>query len=252
MALAAVVENQFTDGVDRAAYTSGSITPVAGALYVAFFVGRTNNLPYVHCEVTGTNGWSGYWNEVKEAQAVYNFAGLTRCGMSAYWTLATSGVAGTIRFAYPNVPILRAGTMHLLRIDGGPSLTAPVGVTGSAHDDTGSAAVITATLTGTPRTDSIIVACAMSDLNSGTMTPTAPYANLGSMQVPINTGISQPMFDEAPVSATVQTTFSGADINALSAVEIRALQPSPPDLVYLAGRGEEWYHIARDAQLALR
>lgn len=219
MVLSAVVENQTKSSVDGNSYTTGSVTPTNAALYVVFVVGRTGNVAHRVPTLTGTNGWNTTWTRVSAAQAIYSFSAINRCGTEVFWGIASSGTAGTLTFDYGAGTNYLSGTIHILRIDGGPNTTSPIGVTGSAHDDTGSATTVTATLTGTPAVTSIVVACASSDIGTGPLTPSSGYATLGTFQIP-DTGCSQPEYDEAPSSTSVGATFAVADICAISAVEV--------------------------------
>lgn len=237
--LVPVVATQFTDAVDRTAYTTGSLTPTSGALYLAFVVGRTADVAYRIPTLTGTNGWDVPWTRIPASQAIYRFTSVDRGGVDVFWGIASSAVAGTLTFDYGAGTSLRAGVLHLIRIDGGPNLSSPIGATATNHIDVATGAVINATLSATPATSSVVVACCMSDLNSGSMTPSTGYANLGSMQNPVNTGISQPMYDEAPTLTTLGTTFSGNDIMALAAVEVRKATTGPFPVVAAVNYSEE-------------
>jgi hypothetical protein len=219
--LVPVVAAQFVDGTDLTSYTTGSLTPTSGALYLAFVVGRTSDVAYRAPTLIGTNGWNVTWTRVPAATAIYRFAGIDRGGTDVFWGVASSAVAGTLTFDYGAGSNLKAGTLHLIRIDGGPNTTAPIGATATNHIDVNTGNTISAILSATPATTSLIVACSFSDLNTGTMTPGSGYTALGSVQVGGSAGVSQPLYDEAPTSSTVGATWSANDILALSAVEIR-------------------------------
>src|SRR5262245_38846789 len=99
MTLTATVATQFLDNVDRTTYTTGILTPTSGALYAGYFCSRTNDInAYKIPAVSGTNGWSGTWTRIPDANAVYRFANVDRGGCDFFWTVATSGTAGTITF----------------------------------------------------------------------------------------------------------------------------------------------------------
>jgi hypothetical protein len=220
--LTAVVESQFR-AYTATAFTTGSITPVASSLYIAFTIGRTQNVPHRVPTMTGTNGWNVPWTRVPAATAIYIFPVVTpidRAGTDVFWAVAANGTAGTINWDYGSGSNYAAGTLHLIRIDGGPDTVNPIGATASANTGGNTPTSLNATLTATPASTSIVVACGSSDLNSGTMTPGANYTSLGSMQQGNALGITQTEYDEAPTSTTVGVTFDGADIIAVSAVEV--------------------------------
>jgi hypothetical protein len=224
--LSAVVEAQYTDTADLTSYTTGSITPVSGALYIAFARARVPGIPYRTPTLVGTNGWNVTWTRIPAAQSVYQFVGIDRGGIDVFWGVASSAVAGTLTFDYGAGTAMTTGTLHLIRIDGGPDTTAPIGATASAHDDTATVSSLNATLTALPRSTSIVVACSQSDLNTGTMTPGTGYTTLGTVQVGGSAGISQPEYDRDPTSTTVGATWSGNDIISISAVEVRVPVPA--------------------------
>jgi hypothetical protein len=226
MALAAVMESQLVDIADLTSYVTGSITPTNGALYLAFIVGRMNdtpNVPYRCPTLVGTNGWDAPWARVPSAQAVYRFTGLDRCGVNVWWGIASGAVAGTLTFNYGPGPVYRCGVLHLVRIDGGPSLSDPIGAVASEHYDVGDKTFLEATLSRDPKPDSIVVACSASDLTGGVGTAGANYTLLGSPAQPGGAGSSQMEYDEAPVNPKVGMTWNAADILSISAVEVHSV-----------------------------
>lgn len=217
---------QSTFSVDATSFTTSSSSPTSGALYVVFGVGRLGPITTArNPTLSGTNGWNTTWTKVAAAQAIYGFSG-DRCQTDVWWGIASSGSAGTITIDYIEAGNYAAATINVIQIGGGPNLGTPVGATGTAHDDTGSASNVSATMTGTPAASSIVVACGATDVGAATPTAGSGYALFSTTSNP-DAGSSALEFDATSPSATVAMSWSAADILSISALEIVEGPPTP-------------------------
>lgn len=79
-------------------YPTSTITPVSGQIIVAAVASLKATTPDTPT-VSGTNGFNGTWTQVGTTVTIQTPAG-NFIGLSVFWTLASSGVAGVVTFAF--------------------------------------------------------------------------------------------------------------------------------------------------------
>lgn len=88
---------------DATSYATASVSPTNGQIVLGITASLKATTPDTPT-ASGTNGFNGSWNQINSTVTVQTPAG-NFIGLSAFWSLATSGTAGVVTFNYTNTQL---------------------------------------------------------------------------------------------------------------------------------------------------